>query len=107
MAGKVIGIIALVLSIVAIILPGGALVASFVVAPLLVFAWKEGALFGYIAGGLNIINIIFLSPTMWIAAGVAEAAGEGGGSGLGLFYVGIQVVAMALLYFLNGRQTAQ
>ena len=58
MAGKVIGIIALVLSIVAIILPGGALVASFVVAPLLVFAWKEGALFGYIAGGLNIINIV-------------------------------------------------
>lgn len=85
--GKVLGIIALVIAGISVFFPGGALLATFVGAPLIVFSWKDGAIFGYIAGGINIINIIFLSPTMWIAMGAAEAMEKGGALSMGVIYV--------------------
>ena len=101
--GKVLGILAIVVAGLSIFVPGGALLATFVGAPLIVFSWKDGAIFGYVAGGLNIINIIFLSPTVWIAMGVAEASGEGGALSLGIIYVMVQVVAMAIMGFITWK----
>ncbi len=103
--GKVVGILAIVIAGIAVIVPGGALLATFVGAPLIIFSWKDGALFGYIAGGLNIINIIFLSPTVWMAMGIAEAAGSGGAFGLGIFYVSIQVIAMGIMWYMTNRKS--
>lgn len=101
--GKVLGILALVVSGIACVFPGGALIATFVSAPLIIFSWKDGAIFGYIAGGLNIINIIFLSPTVWLAMGAAEATSQGGAFSLGIVYVMIQVIAMSIMGFINWR----
>jgi len=95
--GKVLGIIALVIAGISVFFPGGALLATFVGAPLIVFSWKDGAIFGYIAGGINIINIIFLSPTMWIAMGAAEAMEKGGALSMGVIYVMVQIIAMAIM----------
>ena len=103
--GKVIGILAIVVAGISCIVPGGALLATFVGAPLVAFAWKEGSLFGYIAGGLNIINIVFLSPTVWMAMGMAEAAGSGGAMGIGIFYVSIQVIAMGIMWYMTNRKS--
>ena len=56
--GKVFGILALIISIISVFFPGGALIATLLGAPLIIFSWKDGAIFGYVAGGLNIINIM-------------------------------------------------
>ena len=101
--GKVLGILALVISGIACIFPGGALIATYVSAPLIIFSWKEGAIFGYIAGGLNIINILFLSPTVWLAMGLMEATEKGGAFTLGVIYVLWQVIAMGILGFINWK----
>jgi hypothetical protein len=103
MFGKVLGILALIVAGISCVFPGGALVATFVGAPLIVFSWKKGAIFGYIAGGLNIVNIIFLSPTVWIAMGAAEVMDEGGALSLGVVYSMVQVIAMAIMGFITWR----
>ena len=101
--GKVFGILALIISIIACVFPGGALIATFLGAPLIIFSWRDGAVFGYVAGGLNIINIIFLSPTVWLAMSMVEARDEGGAFSLGVFYVLIQVIAMFLMGFITWK----
>jgi len=102
--GKVLGILALIVAGISCVFPGGALIATFVGAPLIVFSWKKGAIFGYIAGGLNIVNIIFLSPTVWLAMGAAEAImDEGGALSLGAIYVTVQVIAMAIMGIITWR----
>jgi len=101
--GKVFGILAIIIAIISVFFPFGALIATLLGAPLIIFSWKDGAIFGYVAGGLNIINIIFLSPTVWIAMGVAEASGEGGALSLGIIYVMVQVVAMAIMGFITWK----
>ena len=102
--GKVIGILAVVIAGISCIVPGGALLATFVGAPLVAFSWRDGALFGYIAGGLNIINILFLSPTVWLAMSMAEATDSGGAAFLGIFYVSIQVIAMLIMWFVTNKK---
>ena len=103
MFGKVLGILALIVAGISCVFPGGALIATFVGAPLIVFSWKKGAIFGYIAGGLNIVNIIFLSPTVWVAMSVVEATEKGGALSLGVTYVMFQVIAMAIMGFITWR----
>lgn len=100
--GKVFGILALIIAVISVFFPGGALIATLLGAPLIILSWKDGSIFGFVAGGLNIINIIFLSPTVWLAMGVAEATGQGGAS-LGIFYIMIQVVAMAIMGFITWK----
>ena len=101
--GKVLGIIAIVIAGISIFVPGGAFLASSVGALLIVFSWKDGAIFGYIAGGLNIINIIFLSPSVWIVMGAAESIEGGSGLSTGAILVGVQVVAMAIMGFVSWK----
>ena len=100
--GFVIGIIGLVFSGIFIFVPGGALFATFLGAPLVALSFDIGAIMGWIAGGLNIANILFFSPLMWAATGF-------GGIGVPIFYTCIQVIAMLIMFFwtkyLNGEKT--
>ena len=91
-AWKVIGIIAMVISILALIAPGGALLITVVGIPLIIFSRGEGSLFGYVAGGLNLINVIFLSPLLWVGGGEAV-----------FIYAALQVAALFGLYKLENR----
>tara|TARA_B110000971_G_C20017914_1_gene504872 strand:+ start:1459 stop:1809 length:351 start_codon:yes stop_codon:yes gene_type:complete len=100
--GKVLGILALVIAGISVFIPGGALLATILGAPLIVFSWKEGAIFGYIAGGLNIINISFLSPTVWLAMAAAEGL-DGNGLSTGVYLVVVQVIAMAIMGFITWK----
>jgi hypothetical protein len=101
-AGFVIGIISLVFAGIFIFLPGGALFATFLGVPLVALSVDRGAIMGWIAGGLNIANIIFFSPSMWLATGL-------GGLGVPIFYVVLQVIGMLIMFFwtkhLNGEKT--
>ena len=101
--GKVLGIIAIVVAGLSIFIPFGAWLASTVGALLIIFSWKDGAIFGYIAGGLNIINIIFLSPSVWLVMGAAEALEGGSGVSTGVILVAVQVVAMAIMGFVTWK----
>lgn len=101
-AGFVIGIVGLVFAGLFIFVPAGAIFATFLGAPLVALSVDRGAIMGWVAGGLNIANIIFFSPAMWIATGI-------GGVGVPIFYVAIQVIAMLIMFFwtksIRGQKT--
>ena len=94
--GKVFGILALVVAGLSFIVPIiGIFMACFLGSLLVALSLKDGAMFGYIAGGLNIINIAFLSPSLALAS-----AAEGGFS-VYFFYLGCAVLGPVLLFILN------
>ena len=93
--GKVFGIIAVVVAGISFIIPVmGVFLACFLGTILVALSLKDGALLGYVAGGLNIINVAFLSPSVMIA-------GAAGGLGIYWFYVGLTILGPVLLYVLN------
>jgi len=93
---SILGIISIIVSGVACIIPGGALIATIIGAPLVIFSWNRPIL-ALLSGLINIINLIFLSPTMWLAMGFAEIDNSGGALSLGKTYVMIQVIAMLIM----------
>lgn len=98
--GKIFGIIAIVVAGISFIVPVmGVFLACFLGSLLVALSLKEGAMLGYIAGGLNIINIAFLSPS------VALASAATGGSSLYFFYVGCAILGPVILFVLNKKFT--
>ena len=96
--GKVFGILAIVLAGLSFIIPVyGVILACFVGTPLGLMSLKDGLMFGYIAGGLNVINIAFLSPSL------ALASAASGGSGTYFFYLALAIAGPAGLHFLNKK----
>lgn len=96
--GKVFGIIAIVLAGLSFIIPiYGIFLACFVATPLVLLSLKDGLTFGYIAGGLNIANIGFLSPSLAIASAGA------GTSSVYFFYLACVIIGPVGLYFLNKK----
>ena len=96
--GKVFGILAVVVAGISFIVPViGVYLACFVGTPLVLLSLKDGVILGYVAGGLNIINIAFLSPTLVVASAA------GGTSGLYWFFVICTIIGPAGLYFLNKK----
>ena len=94
--GKIFGIIAVVVAGISFIIPVmGVFLACFLGSILVALSLKEGAMLGYIAGGLNIINVAFLSPS------VAIASAASGGASLYFFYVGFAILGPVLLFVLN------
>ena len=94
--GKVFGIIAVVVAGISFIIPVmGVFLACFLGSILVALSLKDGAMLGYIAGGLNIINVAFLSPS------VAIASAASGGASLYFFYVGFAILGPVLLFVLN------
>ena len=83
--GKVFGILAIVVAGISFIIPVfGVLLACFVGTPLVILSLKDGVILGYVAGGLNVINI-------------------GGTSGVYFFYLICTIIGPAGLYFLNKK----
>ena len=96
--GKIFGILAIVFAGLAFFIPiFGIIIAGFVVTPLVLLSLKDGLIFGYIAGGLNVINIAFLSPSLEIASATS------GGSGAYFFYLALAIAGPAGLHFLNKK----
>ena len=96
--GKVFGILAIVLAGLCFIIPVyGVILACFVGTPLVLMSLKDGLMFGYIAGGLNVINIAFLSPSLAIASATS------GTSATYFFYLALAIAGPAGLYFLNKK----
>ena len=94
--GKIFGIIAVVVAGISFIIPVmGVFLACFLGSILVALSLKDGAMLGYIAGGLNIINVAFLSPS------VAIASAASGGASLYFFYVGFAILGPVLLFVLN------
>tara|TARA_B100000795_G_C22699188_1_gene398914 strand:- start:195 stop:515 length:321 start_codon:yes stop_codon:yes gene_type:complete len=94
--GKVFGIIAVVVAGISFIIPViGIWLACFVGTILVALSLKDGAVLGYVAGGLNIINIAFASPTLIIASAADE------GVSLYFIYVGLAVLGPVLLFTFN------
>ena len=96
--GKVFGILAVVVAGISFIVPViGVYLAGIVGTLLVLLSLKDGVILGYVAGGLNVINIAFLSPTL-----IATSA-AGGTSGLYWFFVILAAIGPAGLYFLNKK----
>ena len=102
---KALGIIAMIFAIVAIFVPVLGPYLTIVCALLAAFAGGHGLTYGAVAIGLNILNVAFLSPSLWILAGAAEAETQGNGSevmlGMGIVFIGVQVVAAVVLIIVN------
>ena len=94
------GIISIIVAGVACIIPGGALIATIIGAPLIIFSCRRPIL-ALLSGLINIVNLIFLSPTMWLAMGFAEIDNSGGAISLGKTYVMIQIIAMVIMGLLT------
>ena len=105
------GITAMIIAIVAIFVPIVGPYLTLLCALMAAFAGGRGLTFGIVAILLSTINIIFLSPSLWItAASVGLAAGaaaeksevaiEVGGvilAGMGIIFIGAQVLALIVL----------
>ncbi len=109
------GITAMIIAIVAIFVPIVGPYLTLLCALMAAFAGGRGLTFGIVAILLSTINIIFLSPSLWITAfSLATAAGTaagasaetsevaievGGGilAGMGIILIGAQVLALIVL----------
>ena len=102
---KALGIIAMIFAIVAIFVPLVGPYLTIVCALLAAFAAGPGLTFGSVAIGVNILNVAFLSPSLWIMAGAAEADAQGSGSdvvlGMGVTFIGAQIVAAVVLVIVH------
>ena len=93
--GKVFGILAVIVGGISFIVPViGVFLACFLGTLLVALSLKDGALLGYIAGGLNIINVAFLSPSVMLAS-------MDGNQSVYFFYVICAVAGPVVLFFLN------
>ena len=98
---KALGITAMIFAIIAIFIPLVGPYLTLVCALLAAFAAGPGLTFGVVAILVNILNVAFLSPSLWLTAGIAEADVEGSGGmvllGMGIVFVGVQVAAAVVL----------
>lgn len=102
---KALGITAMIFAIVAIFVPIVGPYLTVVCALLAAFSAGIGITFGAVAIGINLLNVIFLSPSLWLMAGAAETENAGSGSnvllGMGVFFIGIQIVAAVILILMH------
>jgi hypothetical protein len=102
-AGFIISIVAVSLAGLFIFFPAGAYFATIIGAPLDALSVDRGVVMGWIAGGLNIANILFFSPSVWIATGLTLSFI------VPVFLIAVQVVAMLIMFFwtkhLRGEKT--
>jgi|SaaInl7_100m_RNA_FD_contig_21_2606482_length_369_multi_5_in_0_out_0_1 hypothetical protein len=100
---KALGIVSLVFSALAFVIPIVGVYLTVVTGILAVFALGPGYIFGLIAIGLNIGNLTLFSPLLWVAMS-ADASGEAAGTGI--FLVGLQIGSLLLLIFRNKKLKA-
>ena len=106
---KALGITAMIFAIVAIFVPVAGPYLTLVCALLAAFAGGLGLTYGAVAIMVNIINLLFLSPslllTAGLTAGMAETEAAGTGSlviaGMGIVFIGAQIVAAIVLIIVH------
>ncbi len=98
---KALGITAMILAIVSIFIPVAGPYLTIVCALLAAFSAGQGLTFGIVAILVNLINIAFLSPSLWLTAGIAEANEAGSLAGMGIVFIGTQIVAGAILTLIH------
>lgn len=110
---KALGITALVVCGLAIIVPVIGPWLTIVSALLAAFAAGPGLIFAVIAILLNVVNIIFLSPSLWLVVSVShsDTPADTGAllSAMGTLLLGPQLVAAILLtitHLLRRKRTA-
>jgi hypothetical protein len=123
---KALGITAMIFAVIAIFVPLAGPYLTIVDALLAAFAAGPGLTFGVVAILINILNVVFLSPSLWITAGAVGGAAEvalqaSNGTdaltgdavasvlaGMGVIFIGVQVVAVIVLAVVHviwrGRQ---
>jgi phosphoglycerol transferase MdoB-like AlkP superfamily enzyme len=102
---KALGITAMIFAIVAIFVPIAGPYLTLICALLAAFSAGPGLTFGAVAILINTLNVAFLSPSLWLTAGLAGAGAEaeqaGTGEamllGMGFIFIGAQVVAAIVL----------
>lgn len=97
----VIGIIALILAVLFIFVPLFGPILTVIPAFLAVFAFGPGISYGIIAICINIGNILFFSPTLWLAANSTETASADSVLKYGMVLVSVQVIAFIILFFVH------
>lgn len=95
---KAIGITAMIVAIVSIFMPIIGVYLTIVSAILAAFAAGPGITFAGVALLVNIINLVFMSPSLWIVQAGAHIAGD---TGPGAFLVAVQVIAAIVLAFVH------
>ena len=102
---KALGIIAMIFAIIAIFVPIVGPYLTIVCALLAAFSAGPGLTFGVVAIGLNILNVAFLSPSLWLMAGASESQNTGSGGdvllGMGVLFIGVQVIAIIMLTIIH------
>ena len=101
---KALAIVALILSILCIFIPLYGPWLSIVSAGLAAFAAGPGFGIGLAAVILNIIDVLFLSPSIYLqGAGRASSTGNGGAVSLAVIIVLVQIAAGAFLFVRNRK----
>ncbi len=91
---KALGITAMIVAIVSIFMPIIGVYLTIVSAILAAFAAGPGITFAGVALLVNLVNLVFMSPSLWITQASAHSAG---GTGPGAYLVAIQVIAAIVL----------
>ncbi len=73
--GLALGIVALVVAIVSIFVPVLGAYLTLVASLSAIFATGKGLAFGIAALAINMINVVFLSPSLLVTAGLMEGVG--------------------------------
>ncbi len=97
---KVLGIISMIFAIVAIFVPIVGAYLTIVCGLLAAFSAGEGITFGLVAIGINILNIIFLSPSLWVMAGMSDVDNDIL-LGMGIVFIGVQIIALIVLFWIH------
>jgi hypothetical protein len=115
MNSKIFGIIALVTAIVSIFIPIVGIYLPLVAGLVAIFSAGEGFVLGASSIGINLINTLFMSPMLWVAAGLeqvgqqvmknagAAVESENSVTGLGMFLLLFQIGAGVVLFLKNRK----
>ncbi len=91
---KALGIVAMILAIIDIFIPVIGVYLTVLAALFAAFAAGEGLVFAAVAILLNLVNLVFLSPSLWVTEVGVRSTGH---SGPGIFLVAIQIVAAVIV----------
>lgn len=75
---KALGITSMILAIIATLLPGVGPYLTVVCALLASMAWGPGLTYGAVAILLSIVNLVLLSPSLWLTVGLTRLPQVGG-----------------------------
>jgi len=99
---KALGIIAMIFSISAIFIPVVGPHLTIICALLAAFSAGPGLTFGIVSIGVNIVNIFFLSPSLWLIGMLTvRNTSEAPSFQIGVIYIGVQIVAGIVLVILH------